>query len=433
MATTSDGTPRHGAHFSGDDNGKRDKRKTARRSSHLKTSSKPQTQKATAYLASPRVSAQTAAATQRAASNVGQHDYLVGPIKRERRFLGIIAAVFIVGGLVAGGLYGWYRLGFPMPDDTAIETGQEVIVTIPDGAGGAQIAQLLVEKGVLATTSDFLKEVQSQDAGSSMKSGTYRFVTGGNTKEVVHQLVLGPNSAEHQFTIIEGLTVAKTAAVVEGALGISADSFIAQAKASFYVNDYPFLAEATNDSLEGFLYPKTYDLGGKEATADAVIRLMLDQYQTEVASLDLAGAEADLHDAYGVTLTNYDLIKVASIIEREAVTEEDRPLVSSVIYNRLRDGMNLQSDATMGYVTGGEVTAADLQVESPYNTYLHNGLTPTPICNPSLAAINAAMRPASTDYFYFLIIENNDYSNHSFSETYEQHQQAIEEAQAEQG
>jgi UPF0755 protein len=93
--------------------------------------------------------------------------------------------------------------------------------------------------------------------------------------------------------------------------------------------------------------------------------------------------------------------------------------------------MALQSDATMGYVTGGEVTADDLTMESPYNTYLNQGLTPTPICTPSLAALKAAADPATTNYKYFLIIENGSYSNHTFSETYEQHEAAIEKAKSE--
>ena len=125
-------------------------------------------------------------------------------------------------------------------------------------------------------------------------------------------------------------------------------------------------------------------------------------------------------------MSDYQIITMASIIEREAVTDDDRPLVASVFYNRLRDGMKLQSDATMGYVTGGEVTADDLKTDSPYNTYLYGGLPPTPICSPSSASIAAALSPSSTDYYYFFISD----TVHQFSETYEEHQQAISAAQA---
>ena len=188
----------------------------------------------------------------------------------------------------------------------------------------------------------------------------------------------------------------------------------------------------SDDSLEGFLWASTYDFSGKEVSADAVIRAMLDRYVTATASLDWQSGEAALKGAYGVDFDDYDVLILASVIEREAVTEQDRPLVSSVFYNRMRDGMPLQSDATMGYVTGGEVTADDLKKESPYNTYLNKGLPPTPICTPSIECVQAALNPQSTDYLYFLIIENGTYSNHTFSRTYDEHMAAIEQAKRDQ-
>ncbi len=302
-----------------------------------------------------------------------------------------------------------------------------VTVSIPEGSGASQIAQILADAEVIDDTSAFTSAVQEQGAENSLKSGTYKLATHSSADDVIAQLIEGPNTTDNQLTIPEGLTVAQTAARVQDALGISSDDFLAQAKASNYVDDYPFLADAQDDSLEGFLCPKTYDFSGKDVTADTVIRAMLDQYEAEVASLDFASAEASIKSAYGVGMSDYDIIVMASIIEREAVTADDRPLVSSVFYNRLAAGMDLQSDATMAYVTGGEVTADDLKTESPYNTYLNAGLTPTPICSPSLASIQAALAPASTDYYYFYIVEDGTRSVHAFSETYEQHQQVIAE------
>jgi UPF0755 protein len=116
---------------------------------------------------------------------------------------------------------------------------------------------------------------------------------------------------------------------------------------------------------------------------------------------------------------------MASIIEREAVTDDQRASISSVFYNRLQAAMPLQSDATMGYVTGGEVTADDLKQESPYNTYLNEGLPPTPICAPSLASIQAALAPADTNYLYFYIVQENGQTTSSFSETYDEHLASI--------
>ena len=185
--------------------------------------------------------------------------------------------------------------------------------------------------------------------------------------------------------------------------------------------DYPFLSEAANDSLEGFLFPKTYDFAGQTVTADSIIRAMLSQYQAEIATLDLDTARQTLQSRYGTSFTNYDILTMASIIEKEALTDDDRTLISSVFYNRIASSMPLQSDATLAYTLGREVTADDLTQDDPYNTYTNMGLTPTPICNPGLASLTAAANPQDTGYYYFYITS----SVHAFSETYEQHQQVI--------
>ena len=269
---------------------------------------------------------------------------------------------------------------------------------------------------------DYYSAVRELKADTQIKPGDYLFTTLQDPVSVVEQLMEGPNVEGVTLTIAEGLTVKQTAARVEEVYGIAADDFLAQAKASTYVADYPFLEGAADDSLEGFLYPKTYSFSGTP-TSDEIIRAMLNQYQTEVASLDFESARSAVAQRYGVELSDYEMLTLASIIEREALTEDQRYKVSSTFYNRLEQGMALQSDATMMYVTGGEVTADDLHTESPYNTYLNQGLPPTPICSPSLASIKAALEPADTNYLYFFITFDNEY----FSESYDQHLEAIEE------
>ncbi|MCI1665569.1 MAG: endolytic transglycosylase MltG [Atopobiaceae bacterium] len=373
------------------------------------------TARATA-IASPRTRAQREAA----ASGKGPNK---APV-----VIGVIAAVAIIA--IAAVILIPRLMKGTTDAATTVEAGQMVDVVIPEGSGASDIAKILKDDGIITDTEAFYKEVTNQKADSSLKSGTYSLMTGATPSEVVRQLVSGPNSTASRLTIAEGLTVEKTAAVVESSLGISSSDFLAQAKASNYSADYPFLASAANDSLEGYLCPKTYDFSGKQVTADTVIRAMLDQYEVETASLDFASAEATIKDKYGVTMSDYDIVILASVIEKEAVTDDDRPLVSSVFYNRMKQGMALQSDATMGYVTGGDVTADDLKTQSPYNTYLNTGLPPTPICTPSNESLAAALSPADSDYLYFLIIENGSYSNHTFSRTYEEHQAAIAAAQA---
>jgi UPF0755 protein len=422
-----DNARRQGSHFSGQAQPRRgsepSRRERPRPTSSGRTSVRGEAQgqpKRARYQG--RVSERTARATQSA------HHRTPGESHERRtrhRWVGVVlvlVALVAVGGV---GLLAYRHFFGSRQDDTQqVQSGQQVSVTIPEGSDASSIAKILMDAGVISDSSAFFKEVQSQQAESSMKSGSYDLMTGANLSELVRQLVAGPNSTSKRITLAEGLTVTQTASKVEGTLGISSDDFTNQAKASNYVGDYAFLSGAGNDSLEGFLYGSTYDFGDTEISADAVIRAMLDQYQANVASLDFATAEASIKEKYGVTVSDYDILTIASIIEREALTDDDRAKIASVLYNRLKVGMALQSDATMGYVTGGSVTADDLKTESPYNTYLNKGLPPTPICSPSLASIKAALAPADTNYYYFWITE----SEHVFSETYEEHQKAIANA-----
>lgn len=440
MPTSQDNSQsRRAAHFTDDSNasatsGARTRRAATPRAVSARpasaTSATASRRNANGVRSTSHMSERTARATQRAAA---AHKRRATGSKKRRSGNGNsrvapFIAILAVAAVVLVGVVGWrvvprlFQRNEPVAED--YPAGEQVIVTIPDGAGGSQIAQLLIENHVLSDETSFYQEIQKQNADASMKSGTYQFVTGATPSEVVRQLVSGPNATEYQLKLAEGLTVTKTAASVEEQLGIPADEFLEQAKASNYVDEYEFLDNVSDDSLEGYLYAKTYDLGGKDMTADTVIRAMLDQYRAEVDSLDMGAARDSLRERYGIEISNYGLLKVASIIEKEAVTEEDRPLVASVIYNRLSIGMAIQSDATMMYVTGGEVTADDLQTDSPYNTYQYAGLTPTPICSPSIESIKAAMEPADTNYYYFFINENV----HQFSESYEEHQQAINES-----
>ena len=368
--------------------------------------------------------------TKRAAKNVGKHKH---KLYYEQHPVPLVAFIAIAVAVLVSFTLWMTRGPFVTEERPEIQPGQEVTINIPDGSGGGEIAQILYDEGVINDTADFFKEVRNLGAETSMQSGSYSFVTGANVREVVRQLVDGPNSAADSFTIPEGFTLAQVASTVEASLQIPADEFIAQAKASNYVNDYPFLAPAieNGDTLEGFLFPKTYDMGGKIKTADVVIRMMLSQYQSELSEFDIDGALNDIYNRYGVDMSQYDIVVLASIIEKEAYSGDDWVNVSSTFYNRMNSDMPLQSDATMGYVTGGEVTPDDLETDSPYNTYLNDGLPPTPICNPSYQSLKAALYPADTNYHFFLIVEEDGYSFHAFSDTYEEHLEAIEKVDSE--
>ena len=311
----------------------------------------------------------------------------------------------------------------------AIEAGQPVNVVIPEGATGDVIAQTLVENHVVEDVGEYYAAVKKLGAEMQLKPGEYRFETLQDPISVVKQLVAGPNVEGVKLTVPEGKTVAQTARIVEGVYGIPADDFIAQAKASNYVADFAFLSEAADDSLEGFLFPKTYTFQGTP-TADQIIRAMLGQFQVDVLdALDFNAGLASIKARFGVELTAYQLLDLASIVEREGLHAEQRSHVASVFLNRLAGKGDfagrpyLQSDATLMYVTGGEVTANDIQtIDSPYNSYKNAGLPPTPICSPSAEAINATLNPTDSNDLYFFITQDEEF----FSETYDDHQKSWE-------
>lgn len=299
------------------------------------------------------------------------------------------------------------------PSAPSVAAGQEVRVTIPEGASGDAIASELAGAHVIENPKDYYAAVERLDAAQSIKPGEYLFVTGQDPEEVVRQLVEGPNVEGKKLVIQEGLTVAQTAQNVEAAYGIPAADFLERAKASNYVADYPFLEGAYGDSLEGYLYPKTYNLG-ENPTVDDIIRALLDQFVLETEGLSLEKG------AHGLDMQQ--IVSLASLVERETAVADERPLVASVIYNRLEKDMPLQIDAAIVYARGGGsqgVTYDDLEIDSPYNVYKNYGLTPGPICSPSVSSIKAALQPADTDYLYYVASAAND-GSHKFTDDYDE-------------
>jgi UPF0755 protein len=170
-------------------------------------------------------------------------------------------------------------------------------------------------------------------------------------------------------------------------------------------------------SLEGFLFPATYDLP-RHPNVDDLIGRQLDAFKQYMSQVNMSYAKSK-------NLTQYDVLIIASMIEREAVVDKDRKLIAAVIYNRLHDGMQLQIDATIRYAENNwtkPLTESDLQLNSPYNTYTNSGLPPTPIGNPGLASIQAAAHPANVNYLYYVAKPNG--CGHFFTASYSAFQQA---------
>lgn len=308
----------------------------------------------------------------------------------------------------------------------AIETGVEVEFEVESGATAKGIAAALVDARVINDAGDFEAAVNSAGAGNSLKAGSYTLIAGTGYDDLVDILVQGPDPVGViRVTVIEGLTIDQVIASLAEQTGFTTTQLTAP-----LINgtvDSPYLPDEIPEGLpeltkwEGLLAPDTYEFREDTSPADIVERLA-DTLTQRVSNMDWSAVEA-------LGLEPYDGLIIASLIEKEAKLDEERPIISSVIFNRLEEGMALQIDATIIYALGenkGEVTNADLQVDSPYNTYQNQGLPPTPIGGVRLASIEAAANPDETGFFYYVLI-NSD-GTHGFSETLEEHNQKKEEA-----
>jgi peptidoglycan lytic transglycosylase G len=297
--------------------------------------------------------------------------------------------------------------------------GEEpVSVVIEEGESATQIASELADARVItsATIFRFLSWVQGRQ--DDFKAGNYVFNPGMHYGEVFAMLEEGPNNIV-RVTLPEGLTVEQTASRMAQVMAFSEEDFMAAAESGdFGVKIIPAENQA---NLEGVLFPKTYDFQ-TDTPAYAVIEVLLQQFDTETSGLDWGRAEE-------LGLTPYQVVIAASIIEREVVLPEERPLVAAVIFNRLRANMLLQMCATVQYCLPEwkeVLTLEDLETPSPYNTYLHKGLPPAPICSPGLASIQAVLNPAQVDYLYYVATGDG---GHFFTSDYNEFLRVKEEVQ----
>lgn len=330
-----------------------------------------------------------------------------------------VLAVVVIGGLAWGGLTLFNSCSGSAPVELLAE-GQEATVVVEQGSGAKAIGELLVEEKLVGSASDFAKRVSEMGVESQLKPGTYTFAGGTSLDDIVRQIAAGPDMG-NALTIPEGYKLSDIAAAVATASEgrITAEAFTAAASdASVYAASYSFLADAGTNSLEGFLFPKTYAVAD-DATADSLVRMMLDQFQKETASLDWSYPQSQ-------GLSIYDAVNLASIMEKESSGDEQiRAKVAAVFYNRLETTGEpsygfLQSDATTAYEVGHDPTPEEVHAETPYSTYTNKGLPPTPICSPSLDCLKAVCAPdqESLGKYFFFYFEGDSYY---FTETYEDH------------
>jgi UPF0755 protein len=296
-----------------------------------------------------------------------------------------------------------------------------VAVDIPDGATAEEVGGILKEAGVVRSSLAFRLVAQVQGVGSSLQAGTYDLLTNMTVAEALEALDGGPLVETVEATFREGLELREAAEVAATSLGLDAAAFLDLATGGEF-DLPPYLPQGTG-TVEGFLFPKTYEFPTDSDERDVIGRLLA-QFEEEAGTLEWSGAEH-------LGMTPYEIVVVASMIEREARLPQDRPKVSAVIHNRLREGMPLQIDATVQYALpeGNRLlTEADYEFESPYNTYLHPGLPPTPISSPGLSSLQAALHPADEAFLYFVVVDPET-GRHAFAETYDEFLRLKEQAE----
>ncbi|MGE5543331.1 MAG: endolytic transglycosylase MltG [Bacillota bacterium] len=289
-----------------------------------------------------------------------------------------------------------------------------VEVHIPDNTSTHQVSRMLAEQDLIRNREFFVWYCRLRGYDARLKAGLYQFRRSQPMSEIVDDLVAG-RVASMKITIPEGYTL-KQMGELFAAKGICTaeewDKAVVRSRDFAFLRDIPM----RENRLEGFLYPDTYRIR-RDTSIDQIIDMMLKRF-SEVWEKEFAA----LARQKGVSV--YQVVTVASMIEKEALFDSERPRIAGVIYNRLQDGMPLQVDATVLYSLGhhkDQVTLRDLEVDSPYNTYRNTGLPPGPIASPGLTSISAALQPEEHDYYYYVATSDG---HHVFSRTYAEHLKA---------
>lgn len=315
-----------------------------------------------------------------------------------RRFAELLALLIVVIAGLAGAAMWWVQEQYEAPGPSTRDT----VLVVERGSSVSAIARQLADAGVIRDDRLFLVAVRLFGEGEPLRAGEYQFPAGISSQGAAAMLAGGP-TVEHRLTVAEGLTSAEIVALVAMAEGLEGDV-------------------PAEPPADGALLPETYFFAKGDRRADLVDRM--DKAMRETI------AELWPNRAAGLPLQSpAEAIVLASIVEKETALESERSRVAAVFYNRLKKGMPLQSDPTVIYaITGGKaklergLTYADLEIESPYNTYHSPGLPPGPIANPGRASIEAVLHPLTTDELYFVA---NGAGGHVFAKTLDEHNRNV--------
>ena len=331
---------------------------------------------------------------------------------------GILFCIFVIGAVLI------FADGTSEPikiiSDTISENeesveGKKVHIKIRAGMSTSEIADQLAEKNVISSSLKFRLISRLRGYDDQMKPGTYTFVTGMEDEEVFQKILNGEKHVV-TFTIPEGFGVKEIANRLYELDIVDKEDFL-QAAENFAPYDYMKKHKNVFYSAEGFLFPDTYTIES-DYSIEEILDLMADNFDNRLTKEMREKAEEK-------NLSIYDLIILASIVEKEVRYPEDRAIVAQVFFKRLQLNMPLQTDATLQYLMDApkeDVTFKDTEIDSPYNTYQYAGLPPGPIANPGLESIEAVLNPADTNYLYF--VADRQGHNH-YADTYDEHLELV--------
>jgi UPF0755 protein len=302
-------------------------------------------------------------------------------------------------------------------------TDKAVIFSVPVGTGSSAIARKLYKENVIRQPTIFKLYVKVRGAEKKLKAGNYKLNMSNSLVKILDILLQKEGSTQlTRVTIPEGYDLIGISEELEKKGLVKKEDYynFVQTKAKkLFLDKYKFLEMVPTSNLEGYLYPDTYFFSYGD-TEEVITEQFLKQFQKKM--MPVWDAASTLKGTPKARFNFHKVVTMASIIEKEAQVANERPIIASVYYNRLKKLMPLAADPTVVYGLGRSwkkiVTYKDLKVDSPYNTYKHAGFPPTPIASSGVAAFRAALAPAKTNYFFF--VANND-GTHSFTRTYREH------------
>lgn len=337
--------------------------------------------------------------------------------KKKRKFIRNITLLIVLILLICAFSGYKYYSSCELPVDQ--NNTEDVLISIPKGAATSKIANILKENDLIRDELYFRLISKQRKTEAEYKAGDYKLSKAMDVNQIIDKLVKGDIYQETvKFTIPEGFELKQIVDTLanNNELNINKEKLLSIMENEDF--EFEFLKEISKgkNRLEGFLFPDTYEVKNDITEKELVLK-MLNRFD-EIFEKEYYSRAKELD------MSINDVIALASIIEREARVDNERPIISSVFHNRLKKDMLLQSCATVQYVLGERkerLTYDDLEIDSPYNTYKHLGLPPMPIASPGEASIHAALYPADSKYLYF--VAKGD-GSHIFSKTYNEHLKA---------